>query len=162
MSGHAVTHTRGFVLRAAPLVESLQHLGDKGLALDEPDRLARQLLAFLEGNPGLSWVSYGDEAGTFTGVYRPPEGGLRINQSRIVEGRTRLVEHDVLPDGSWRLARQEEDSGYDPRTRPFYQKAKQQGRLVWMPPVRVLQPGRARHFVRRARCTMARASCKAC
>lgn len=134
VSGHAVTHTRSFVLRAAPLVESLQHLGATGLALDEPDRLARQLLAFLQGNPGLSWVSYGNEAGTFTGAYRPVEGGLRINQSRIVDGRTRLVENDVLPDGSWRPARQEEDSGYDPRTRPFYQKAKEQGRLVWIPP----------------------------
>jgi sigma-B regulation protein RsbU (phosphoserine phosphatase) len=134
VSGHAVTHTRSFVLRAAPLVESLRRLANKGLALDDPDRLAPQLLAILEGNPGLSWVSYGDEAGTFTGAYRTPQGGLRINRSRIVDGRTRLVEHDVLPDGSWRVARQEADSGYDPRTRPFYRKARQEGRLVWLPP----------------------------
>src|SRR5947209_1710659 len=90
VSGHAVTHTRAFVLRAGPLVQSMQNLGDKGLALDDSDRLAGQLLAFLKGNPGLSWVSYGDEAGTFTGAQRTPEGGLRINQSRIVGGHTRL------------------------------------------------------------------------
>ncbi len=134
VSRHAVTHTRGFVLRAAPLVESLRQLSEKGLALDDSDRLAAQLLAVLEANPGLSWVSYGDEAGTFTGAYRPVEGGLRVNQSKIVEGRTRLVEHDVHPDGSWTVARRAEDSGYDPRTRPFYRKAREQGRLVWLPP----------------------------
>ena len=134
VSGHAVTHTRGFVLRAAPLVESLQNLGENGLALDDSDRLATQLLAVLKANPGLSWVSYSDEAGTFTGVHRTPGGGLRVNQSRIVEGRTRLVEHDVSPDGSWEVFHRDEDSGYDPRARPFYLKAKQEGRLVWLPP----------------------------
>ncbi len=134
VSGHAVTHTRGFVLRAGPLVESLQQLGDNGLALDDSDRLATQLLAVLKGNPGLSWVSYGDEAGTFTGVYRTAEGGLRVNQSRIVDGKTRLVEHDVAADGSWTVARRDDDSGYDPRRRPWYRKAKDEGRLVWLPP----------------------------
>jgi hypothetical protein len=134
VSGHAVTHTRGFVFRAAPLVESLAQLSGKGLAVDDSDRLADQLLAILKGNPGLSWVSYGDESGAFTGAYRPVEGGLRINQSRIVDGRTRLVEHDILPDGSRKLAKEDQDSGYDPRKRPFYVKAKQEGRLVWLQP----------------------------
>jgi hypothetical protein len=85
VSGHAVTHTRAFVFRAAPLVESMRNLGDKGLALDDSDRLAAQLLAFLKGNPGLSWVSYGvtsQEVGRFSGPahshaesvpVRPPE-----------------------------------------------------------------------------------------
>src|SRR5947209_1742935 len=117
VSDHAVTHTRAFVLRAGPLVESMQRLAGKGLAVDDSDRLATQLLAFLEGNPGLSWVSYGDEAGTFTGVQRTPEGGLRVNQSRVVRGHTRLVEHDVRPDGTWKVFRRDPDSGYDPRTR---------------------------------------------
>jgi phosphoserine phosphatase RsbU/P len=134
VSAHAATHTRGFVLRAGPLVESLQRLGDKGLALDDSDRLATQLLAFLESNPGLTWVNYGDEDGTFTGVYRTDQGGVRVNQSRIVDGHTRLVEHDVLPDGSWRPARRDDDSGYDPRTRPWYRKARDEGRAVWLPP----------------------------
>jgi serine phosphatase RsbU (regulator of sigma subunit) len=134
VSGRAATHTRAFVLRAAPVVESLVQLADKGLAVDDPDRLAPQLLAVLKANPGLSWVSYGDEHGTFTGAYRTPEGGLRINSSRIVNGKTKLVEHDVRPDGTWSLSRTDDDSGYDPRKRPFYVKARQEGRLVWLPP----------------------------
>jgi sigma-B regulation protein RsbU (phosphoserine phosphatase) len=134
VSAHAATHTRGFVLRAGPLVESLQRLGDTGLALDDSDRLARQLLAFLEGHPGLSWVDYGDEDGTFTGVYRTAEGGVRVNQSRVVNGHTHLVEHDVQRDGSWRPGRRDDDSGYDPRERPWYRKARQEDRLVWLRP----------------------------
>src|SRR5437762_1734771 len=50
VSGRAVTHTRAFVLRAAPVVESLAQLADKGLAVDDPDRLAPQLLAVLKAN----------------------------------------------------------------------------------------------------------------
>lgn len=134
VSGHAVTHSRGFVLRAAPIVESLVQLADHGLAVNDTDQLADQLLAVLKANPGLSWVSYGDEHGTFTGAYRPVEGGLRINQSRIVDGRTQMHEWNVLADDSRKLFRQDKDSGYDPRKRPFYIKAKKEGRLVWLPP----------------------------
>jgi HAMP domain-containing protein len=134
VSSHAATQSRTYVLRAAPIVQSLVQLGKNGLALEDSDRLASQLLAILEANEGLSWVSYGDEQGRFTGVYRPVDGGLRINQSRIAEGHTKMVEYNVMPDGSRQLHRTDNDSGYDPRTRPFYAKAKKSGRLVWIEP----------------------------
>lgn len=134
VSSHAVTHTQAFVLRAGPVVESLRGLADRGLALDDPDRLAPQLLAILQGHPGLTWVSYGDESGRFTGAHRTSTAALIVNRSHIVSGKTLLTEHEVRPDGSWRLFRQEPDSGYDPRTRPYYQKARRAGHLVWLPP----------------------------
>src|SRR3954454_7895051 len=52
VSAHAVTETRDFVLRAVPLVQSVSQLADKGLAMDDSDQLARQLLALLQANPG--------------------------------------------------------------------------------------------------------------
>jgi len=134
VSSHAATQSREYVVRAAPLVESLVQLANDGLALDDSDRLASQILAVLQANEGLSWISYGDESGNFTGAYRPVEGGIRINQSRIIDGHTRLVEHDVQSDGSRRINREDDDTGYDPRIRPFYRKAKEAGRLVWLPP----------------------------
>jgi sigma-B regulation protein RsbU (phosphoserine phosphatase) len=134
VSGRAATHTRGFVLRAAPVVESLGQLADKGLAVEDPERLAPQLLAVLKANPGLSWVSYSDERGAFTGAYSAPEGGTLIKHSHIVDGKTRLVEYDTLPDGTRKILKADDDSGYDPRKRPFYLGAKQAGRLVWLPP----------------------------
>jgi sigma-B regulation protein RsbU (phosphoserine phosphatase) len=134
VSERAATHTRGFVLRAAPVVASLAQLVDKGLAVDKPDKLAPQLLAVLKANDGLSWVSYSDESGSFTGAYRPPEGPLRIKRSHIVGGKTQMAEHEVMADGSLKLFESSTDSGYDPRTRPFYLKPKEAGRLIWLPP----------------------------
>jgi sigma-B regulation protein RsbU (phosphoserine phosphatase) len=134
VSGRAATHTRGFVLRAAPVVESLGQLADKGLAVDDPKRLPPQLLAVLKANPGLSWVSYSDESGSFTGAYRPPKGRTRIKHSHIVNGKTKLVEYERRKDGTRKVLKTEDDTKYDPRKRPFYLGAKRAGRLVWLPP----------------------------
>jgi phosphoserine phosphatase RsbU/P len=133
-SEHAVTQARGFVGRAVPLVDSLARLGSGGLALNDSDRLARQLVTILPANPGVTWLSFSDEAGTFTGAYRTPTGTYRVNQSRIVGGKTNLSEHNVLADGRWVLHRRQDDTGYDPRTRPFYFEARRAGGLVWLPP----------------------------
>ena len=142
-----------FVLRAAPLrrVAAVQ-LADNGLAVDDPDRLAPQLLAVLKANPGLSWVSYGDEQ---RHVHRrvPHRRKARCASTAAASSTARrsCVEHDVLPDGTLEAGpRPSDDSGYDPRKRPFYQKAKEEGRLVWLPPYVLLHSGRAGHLVRRA------------
>src|SRR3954467_738453 len=133
-SEHVVTQARSFVNRAVPLVDSMARLGDNGLALDDSDRLARQLVAILPANPGVTWLSFSDEAGTFTGAYRTAAGTYRVNQSRIVDGRTRLAEHNVLPGGQWAIHRRLEDTGYEPRVRPFYVEARGAGAMVWLPP----------------------------
>ncbi len=134
VSGNAVTQTRAFVLRAEPLAQSVGRMIEAGVNVADPDQAARLLLAVLEANQGLSWVSYADTTGRFTGALRTPEGVLRINQSHIEGGRTRLLERDVMPDGSWRVSREDPDSGYDPRTRPYYLRAIEAGRLTWLPP----------------------------
>jgi serine phosphatase RsbU (regulator of sigma subunit) len=133
-SAHVVGETRAFAERATPVVEALCRLANDGLALDDLNRLDRQLLAFLQSNPGLSWVSYSDEAGTFTGAYRTADGQQHVRQTRIVNGKSPSLEYDVQPGGAWRLSKPEFDSAYDPRGRPFYTKTKAAGRLVWLPP----------------------------
>jgi serine phosphatase RsbU (regulator of sigma subunit) len=133
-SAHAVSETRAFTQRATPVVEAVCRLANDGLVLDDRDRLARQLLAFLQSNPGLSWVSYSDEAGAFTGAYRTADGEQHVRQTRIVNGKTPTLEYDVEPGGAWRPAKPEFDSAYDPRVRPWYNRIKGAGRLVWMPP----------------------------
>ncbi|HKB03695.1 MAG TPA: SpoIIE family protein phosphatase [Gemmataceae bacterium] len=132
-SAHAVDETRAFTERATPVVEALVRLGPDTLALGDQPRLARQLLAFLQANPGLSWVSFSDEAGSFTGAFREA-GRVRIRQTRLAGGTSPTVEYEVQPDGTWRQEGPEHDTGYDPRGRPFYVKAKSAGRLVWLPP----------------------------
>src|SRR5262245_28099020 len=132
-SAHAVDETRAFTEQAPPVVKALRRLADDGLALHDNNKLARQLFAFLESNPGLSWVSYSDESGSFTGAYRA-DGLQRVRLTRIANGKTPTVEYDVLPDGTWRLAIPEYDSSYDPRVRPWYAKAKAAGQLIWVHP----------------------------
>jgi serine phosphatase RsbU (regulator of sigma subunit) len=133
-SAHAVGETRAFTQRATPVVVALCKLANDGLVLDDRDRLARQLLAFLQSNPGLSWVSYSDETGAFTGAYRTADGEQHVRQTRIVNGKSPTLEYDVDPGGAWRQAKPEFDSAYDPRIRPWYTKIKGARRLVWMPP----------------------------
>ena len=132
-SAHAVDETRAFTDRATPVVEALTRLGPEVLALGDQSKLARQLLAFLQANPGLSWVSFSDEAGSFTGAFREA-GRVRIRKTRLADGKSPTVEYEVGPDGDWRQEAPEHDTGYDPRGRPFYVKAKTAGRLVWLPP----------------------------
>ena len=127
VSGRTVENTQAFVLRAAPIVESLRELADDGLHLDDSDKLAPQLLAFLKANKGVSWVSYGDRDGTFTGAFRPSADKLLINRSRITGGITDMEEHDVSQDGPRAPVRKEHDTKYDPRRRPYYEAAQRTG-----------------------------------
>src|SRR4051812_18910955 len=50
VSEHVVSETRGFVLEAGPLVESLQRLANDGLVIKDSDRLARQLADLLRAH----------------------------------------------------------------------------------------------------------------
>src|SRR3954451_19811135 len=150
VSGHAVVQTRDFVSRAGPVAESLQQLANQGLALDDLDRLSPQLLAFLKGNPGMTWVLYGDESGDYTGAARLHDGRLHVERSRIAGGRAHFTEYEVNPDGTWRVFQQDDNRGYAPRTRPFYVLAKQRGQARVDAAVHVLQPRGAGHLVRDA------------
>jgi phosphoserine phosphatase RsbU/P len=134
VSGHAAAQTKDFVVRAAPVAESLSRLSNQGLALDDLDRLARQLLAFLQGNQGLTWVLYGDESGDYVGATRSNDGQIHVERTRLVDGRTHLTEYAVERDATWKVVRQDDNHGYDPRDRPFYRLAKKEGRLAWTPP----------------------------
>lgn len=134
VSQDAVAQTRDYVLSAAPVAESLARLSGKGLVINDLDQLAPQLLAFLEANPGLTWVLYGDESGDYTGATRLRNGEVHIERTHITNGHTHLTDYLVQPNGSWKIDKQDNNSGYDPRARPFYILAKQRGKLSWTPP----------------------------
>ncbi len=142
VSGHAVTQTRAFVLRAAPIAESLGQLADHGLALDDPEKLAPQLLAFLKGNAGMTRVLYADESGRYTGATRMHDGALHVERRRIADdGKTHIVEYAVGGDGKWTVVHEGDDRAYDPRGRPFYLLAKERGELAWTPPYMFFSEG---------------------
>ncbi len=133
VSTQAGDEARAHVLRATPVAELASRLLDEDATYDR-DRLARRFVAFLRANPELSWVTYGMEDGSFVGAYHSTEGFYRVNMSEIVDGKTVLSEHDVDEAGGWKLHRHEVDTGYDPRTRPFYALARDRGRRVFTEP----------------------------
>lgn len=138
LSKHAIAQARQYVDRSTPLLITLQNMAQQGLVpLDDDDRLTKALLTLLRANEGLSWISYADTAGRFIGVTRAPGGTLGINQSHIdTSDKTRLVEAQVDDaDLTWKNPHVTEDSGYDPRKRPFYQSAERAGgSVVWLDP----------------------------
>lgn len=141
VSRRQVVATQAHLGSAPPALDTLDAaLGDT-LAGASSERLARAFLGILKANPGFTWVSYGDEKGGFVGAYRVPSGGYRVNRSTIANGKTELFEHTVMADGSWTEFRHETDTGYDPRTRPFYTSAKALGRRVWTRPYVFFEQG---------------------
>ncbi len=125
----------------APVAESLEQLSTQGLAMDDLDRLDHQLLAFLKGNPGMTWVLYGDESGDYTGATRLQNDALHVERTHIENGKTHLTEYEVESDGSWKIFQQDDNRQYDPRNRPFYILAKEKGKLSWTAPYMFFSQG---------------------
>jgi serine phosphatase RsbU (regulator of sigma subunit) len=141
VSSHAVTKTKDFIMRAAPVTQTLGQLANHGLAIDDMERLARQLLIFLKANAATTWVLYGDESGDYTGATRLRDGSIHIERTHIADGKTYRTIYEVLGDGSWKVLSKDQNSGYDPRKRPFYTLAKKKGKLSWTPPYMFFSQG---------------------
>ena len=134
VADQTAAHARAHVHRAVPAVDVLASLLADDAAPPPSDELVRRLLAVLRANPGFSWVSFSDPTGAFTGVERTANGTLLVNRSHLAGGKTVMDEQVVAPDGSWQPHRHEADTGYDPRTRPFYTRAVAAHHRVWTDP----------------------------
>ena len=132
-----------YLSTAPPAAATLRGLGALDAADLDSDALARRFSAVLAANPSFTWVSYSDAAGAFTGAYHPTAATTRINQSHIAAGKTILDEHEVAADGTWTPAKHDEDTKYDPRTRPFYTLAAAGLHPAWAPPYVFVMPTKA-------------------
>ncbi|HVT82199.1 MAG TPA: SpoIIE family protein phosphatase [Phycisphaerae bacterium] len=120
--------------QAVGLAHSLEQLGTTGLPLEDSDALALRLANLLRENPNITWISFSNPRGDFTGSYRRATGDICINQSHITAGKTALIENTLDAANHKTLLRTNPDTGYDPRTRPFYMRAVENKSLVWLPP----------------------------
>jgi adenylate cyclase len=123
--------TGDFLMRAPPAAETLRGLALADAQPLDTEGLARRMLPVLRANPGFTWVSFSDETGAFTGVYRTADGKLVINHSEIIAGKTVLDERDAMTGA---LVRHADDTKYDPRKRDYYILARDAGHAVWAPP----------------------------
>lgn len=136
VSQQTVDKARSHLARAIPVADLLEQLGRQptSAVAASDDQLAAMLLPVLRAFRDFSWVSYADESGRFVGASRQPDGSLRLNRSHIADGKTVLDEDDIGADGARTPRRHEADTGYDPRRRPFYQRAKESGARAWTDP----------------------------
>lgn len=133
VSQQTVDKARSHLARAIPVADLLPQLG-QSQAVATDDQLAAILLPVLRAFRDFSWVSYSDENGRFVGAARQSDGTLRLNRSHIIAGKTVLNEDAIAADGTRTPRRYQADTGYDPRQRPFYQRAKESGARAWTDP----------------------------
>jgi serine/threonine protein kinase len=118
---------------ALPMLEECSALADSGLLpVDDPELLAPHLVARFRYQKKLSWLSYGDAQGRFTGAWRHPTGRIVIHWSWIDERGGHVREQ--FADGDRERLRWNDEWTYDPRSRPFYQLASAASHPVWTKP----------------------------
>ena len=118
---------------ALPMLHECSSLADADLLpVDDQDALAAHLVARFRYQTKLSWLSYGDAQGRFTGVWRHPSGRIVIQRSWLDDAGGYVRE--AFADGDHARLRWNDEWTYDPRTRPFYQLASESRQPVWTKP----------------------------
>jgi len=130
----AAIEARAFVAPAGPALDELSLSHDMGLLpLDDRERLSRHLAVRLLASDRFQWVSWSDARGRFTGAFRAADGRAAVNLSWIEpDGTGRLREH-VL-DAARTPLRSRDDWSYDPRRRPFFERASAATGVAWTDP----------------------------
>ena len=134
VTGQTADQTRAHVQLAAPPVDLLAQIFGEEKAIPSDDEIERRMLLVLRANPGFSRVAFSDTDGGFIGAHRHADGLQIIGNSHIVNGKTVLDEQQLDAAGAWVPYRHDDDSKYDPRTRPFYQRAVAAKKRVWTDP----------------------------
>ncbi|GIW70481.1 MAG: hypothetical protein KatS3mg102_0023 [Planctomycetota bacterium] len=137
IASRTATEAGGLLGPAIPLLEECRVFARYGLLpVEQPEQLLEHLAVRMRFRPNLDWLSYGDEQGRFTGVWRRrSDGTLIANRSWPEGGRVRLIEYELLPEGGrGALVRSSDDHGYDPRERPWYRLGAQSTVPVWTEP----------------------------
>jgi len=118
---------------ALPMLEECVALSEAGLLpVDRPEDLARHFVARFRYHKRLSWLSYGDAEGRFTGVWRDPAGRIVVHRSWLDDQGGHVRE--AFADGARERLRWNDEWTYDPRQRPFYQLASDSSVPVWTEP----------------------------
>ena len=118
---------------ALPMLEECIALARSDLLpVDDQELLGRHLVARFRYQKKLSWLSYGDAYGRFTGAWRHPSGRIVIHRSWLDEQGGHVREQ--FADSAQERLRWSDEWTYDPRQRPFYQLACAATVPVWTQP----------------------------
>ena len=128
---NTMEHSKGFLSPAEGAAELAARLAqNRVVASDDPRRLEQLLFQQLQIAPQFAGVYYGAANGDFVYVMRSPDQP-GVFRSKIIERthtgarQTRLIWRNG--DFSVRKATLDPEDRFDPRTRPWYIKASEQG-----------------------------------
>ncbi|MFC3528559.1 cache domain-containing protein [Paracoccus mangrovi] len=135
---NTMEHSKGFLSPAEGAAELAARLAqNRVVASDDPRRLEQLLFQQLQIAPQFAGVYYGAANGDFVYVMRSPDQP-GVFRSKIIERthtgarQTRLIWRNG--DFSVRKATLDPEDRFDPRTRPWYIKASEQGSTIWTDP----------------------------
>ena len=115
--------------QADPLLARLAVLADPAAPRDE---VLVRIHDLMVGRPGVAYASLSFPDGMFRGAYLNEQRTLEVQESRIVDGTTK-VSRFVVEAGALRSLR-DETTSYDPRTRGFYKLAEAKRARAWTAP----------------------------
>ena len=133
---NTIEHSKGFLTPARGAAELATRLAENQIvASDDPTLLEKLLFQQLQTAPQFAGVFYGDEEGNF--VYVMKSTGPAPFRSKLIsrEGSSRSTEL-IWRDNDFNVveARDDPQDQYDPRARPWYKTAKEEGKSIWTDP----------------------------
>lgn len=134
-TAQASRHIRDMLGQADPLLDGFRGFLREQESDPTPAQIAEHLATAMHARSGLSFVSLGSSEGHLVGVYLDDEGHFWLTDRQLgADGRSHLRDYRIPAVGPPILEREDPDCGYDVRSRPFYDLARQRGRRTWTEP----------------------------
>ncbi|MDA3961453.1 MAG: serine/threonine protein kinase [Planctomycetota bacterium] len=96
----------------------------------DPSSFAHEMRAQMKGRPVVAYIGYGAENGDYVGVFVRGANNERevvYTDRRMQPGGKTHLRESIVTDAGFDLFRDEPEYSYDPRTRPWYNKAVDHG-----------------------------------
>lgn len=133
---NTIEHSKGFLNPARGAAELAARLAQNHIvASDNPDALEQLLFQQLQITPQFAGLYYGSEDGGFVYVMRSAGPGPFRTKFVLIDGEERTTELIWRDDDFNVIERQfDPDDTFDPRTRPWYERARQSRGTIWTDP----------------------------
>lgn len=134
---NTIEHSKGFLSPAEGAAVLAARLAqNRVVASDDPVLLERLLFQQLQIAPQFAGVYYGGEDGSFVMVMRDPKGAAPFRSKIITNAGPHRQVKFIWRDNDFHIVRTEyhPDDPYDPRSRPWYKRARSELGTIWTDP----------------------------
>lgn len=120
--------------QATPVLSALRAWARSQPDLEDHGTVARTLLAIAHGRPGVAIVSISTPAGAFHAVEQRNQVWSYVHAGVAADGSTPRTVSSFTLDRTLSAERQQDNSGFDPRQRPYYLAATRNRGRTWTDP----------------------------